>query len=118
MAESTTPQQPTEANLPEKPAPAQVNTTPHYNRYTLQPAQFQPLDAPKPEPFRPSKSFSVGKLILNCANFLFAIIVLGLSIGVLTVELYDIAVIIIAGVMVCRTTRRERPLLPYCRIYT
>lgn len=99
MAESTTPQQPTEANLPEKPAPAQVNNTPN-NRYTLHPAQFQPLDAPKPEPFRPSKSFSVGKLILGIANFVFAIIVLGLGIGALTVELYDLVIIIIADVMV------------------
>lgn len=116
MAESTTSQQPTEANYPEKPAPAQVNNAP-YNRYTLQPARFQPLDAPKAEPFRPSKSFSVGKLILGVANFIFAIIVLGLSIGVLTVELYDLVIIIIAAVMVS-TTRRKRLLLPYCCIHT
>lgn len=110
MAQSATSQQPSEATTPEKTAPAQLNTMPPHNRYTLQPAQFQPLDAPKPGPFRPSKMFSMGKLVLGTANFTFAIIVLGLSIGVLTVELYDIVVIITAGVMV----RSNYPLKNDC----
>lgn len=103
MAESTIPQQPHEANLPEKPVPTQVNNAmPHHhdNRYTLQPAHFQPLDAPKPEPFRSTKSFSVGKLILGCSNFVFAIIVLGLSIGIINLETYDAVLVIITGAMV------------------
>lgn len=88
--------------MPEKPAPAQVNNTSQHHR-SAQPAQFQPIDLPKPEPFRPSKPFSVGKVVLATFNFVFAAIVLGLSIGVLTIALYDIVVAIIAGVMVCNS---------------
>lgn len=62
--------------------------------------QFQPLDLPKVEPFRPSKPFSVGKLALACCNFVFALIVLGLSIGCLTVSLEEGIVLIVAGVLV------------------
>ncbi|KAJ4385624.1 hypothetical protein N0V93_010053 [Gnomoniopsis smithogilvyi] len=98
MAESATTHQPTEAaNMPEKPAPAQVNTARHHQ--SLQLAQFQPIDMPKPKPFRPSKPYSVSKVTLGTFNFVFAIIVLGLSIGILTIRLYDIVTILIAGVM-------------------
>ncbi|KAJ4424088.1 hypothetical protein N0V82_001335 [Gnomoniopsis sp. IMI 355080] len=99
MAVDPTSQPPSEANIPEKPAPAQVNNNTARNHQSMQPVQFQPMDVPKPEPFRPSKPYSVGKLTLSTFNFVFAVIVLGLSIGILIIQLYDIVLLIISGVM-------------------
>jgi hypothetical protein len=65
----------------EKAAPATHFSTP------AQPAQqqFQPVDLehlPGREPFRTTKPFAVGKLVLGSFNLVFAIIVLAVSIAV------------------------------------
>ncbi|CAN8101991.1 unnamed protein product [Discula destructiva] len=85
-----------EAHLPEKPAPAQLNSN---HGYTNQPQQFRAMELPKAEPFRPSKPFSVGKLTLACCNFVFALIVLGLSIGIITTGSFDLIGVIIAAAL-------------------
>lgn len=46
--------------------------------------QWQQWQPPKPEPFKPSKPFSVGKVALATANFVFAVITLGLSLALVT----------------------------------
>lgn len=109
MAIDSTTQPPTEANSPEKSAPGQVNNTAR-NHQSKQPAQFQPMDVPKPEPFRPSKPYSIGKITLSTCNFVFALIVLGLSIGILTIKTYDIVLMLIAAVMVRYKTHLPPPL--------
>ncbi|KUI54501.1 hypothetical protein VP1G_01902 [Cytospora mali] len=49
---------------------------------------FEPFDVSKTEPFKPSKTFGLAKLILGCFNLGFAIIAFGLSLG-LEISQYD-----------------------------
>ncbi|KAF3766812.1 hypothetical protein M406DRAFT_350271 [Cryphonectria parasitica EP155] len=74
------------ASIPEKPAPAQFSNMP--SSQTAQPAvrqsQFQPIELPPVEKFKPSRPFSLGKLVLGGFNLVFAVITLGLSVGVIT----------------------------------
>lgn len=69
----------TPANLPNKPAPARLSMSPHQ---TLPPQhqELQPVHHPwYGDEFRPSKTFSVVKLILRGINTILAIIVVGIS---------------------------------------
>lgn len=73
--------------LPEKPRAAQLGT-PHQHAtqstgFQGQP-QFQPLELPQTEHFRPSRPFTVGKVTLASFHLVFAIIALGLSLGLIS----------------------------------
>ncbi|ROV97988.1 hypothetical protein VMCG_07045 [Cytospora schulzeri] len=88
--------------LPEKPAAARFST-PAHAPYQLSQQQFQPLELPKVEPYKPSKPFAVAKLVLGGFNVVFAIIALGLSLGLVSSSYaFDafIIVIIIAATAV------------------
>lgn len=110
MADPTATQPTHEASMPETSAPTQFYTAQqqhHHHHQSAQPphSQPEPLDLLKAEPFRPSqfrpsKPFSVGKLTLASCNSVFAIAALGLSIGILTIALYDMIGVLIAGTMV------------------
>lgn len=76
------PDEPTGTSLPEKPAPVQSNMPPQAGQQQQQ--HLQPLELPQPEPFRPSRAFTLGKLTLASFNFVFAIITLGLAVGLVT----------------------------------
>lgn len=80
--EQPTAEQSTERQLPEKPSAVQFNMPQHQHQQQQQ--HFQPVELPKVEPFKPSKPFSVGKVTLASFNFVFAIITLGLSLGLIT----------------------------------
>lgn len=89
--------------LPEKPAAAQTANMPSQfinAQHTPQP-QLQPLNAPTRQPFRPSRTFSVGKLALQTFNFVCATIALGLSLALALdfsgVYYYNISTIIMAA---------------------
>lgn len=72
-------------NLPEKPVAARFGTPPAH-AMNQQPGQqqFQRVELPKVEPFMPSRPFSLAKLVLGAFNLVFAIIALGLSLGLVT----------------------------------
>lgn len=99
MADSTTQPAGIQATSPVKPAPALVNSA--HNPHPGQNQQFQPAQLNTGgDAFRPSRSFSLGKLTLACFNFVFAIIVLGLSVGNITVALFDGIMLILAASLV------------------
>lgn len=90
-------------NIPEKAAAAAQFGTPQQDaRPVAQQTQYHPLELPKIEKFKPSKPFSVGKLTLACFNLVFAIITLGLSLGIVSLAFsYDSSIgVIIAAVAV------------------
>lgn len=74
----------TQPGGPEKPAavrfssPAQPPNAQHGQQH------LQPIELPVPEPFKTSKPFAFAKLALGSFNLAFAIIALGLSLGVIT----------------------------------
>lgn len=98
-----------EQDLPEKPASVRhstgahaANQQPALQQYQ-QPQPFRPCDLPKPEPYKPSKPFSVAKLVLGCCNLVFAILCLALSLSLIA-QPYDFdgyIVEIIIAVTVC-----------------
>ncbi|KAI3391448.1 hypothetical protein diail_7337 [Diaporthe ilicicola] len=70
---------------PEKPTAARMSTPGHAaNHQQPAPQQFQPVELPKPEPFRTSKPFAVAKFALGSFNLVFAIVALGLTLGLVT----------------------------------
>lgn len=81
-----------EPTLPERPASARLTTaaqaTSQQTGQQQRPPmpQFQPCEITGVQPFRPSKPFSVAKLVLGCFNLVFAIIALGLSLGLVTMS--------------------------------
>lgn len=66
--------------LPEKPRASQPT-----GGYQSQP-QFQPLELPQPERFKPSKVFTVGKVALASFSLVFAIAALGLSLSLILLD--------------------------------
>ncbi|POS80242.1 hypothetical protein DHEL01_v201367 [Diaporthe helianthi] len=67
--------------VPEKPAVARFSTPAQPAQQQFQPLENLPTGA---APFKPTKPFSVAKLVLGSFNLVFAIIALGLSLGLIT----------------------------------
>lgn len=112
--EQPTAEQPVERQLPEKPSAVQFHMPQQNSSQPVgQQPQYQPLELPKVEPFKPSKPFSVGKVTLASFNFVFAIITLGLSLGFVSLAWsFDSFIgVIIAAVAVSP----ECPLMKKCR---
>lgn len=88
----------TQPSGPEKPAAARFSTPPHPANGQHPQQQFQSLELPKVEPFRTSKPFAVAKFVLGSFNLAFAIIALGLGLGIVTAS-YSLDSFI--GVIIC-----------------
>lgn len=97
-------------SLPEKPVTARFITPAHATNQQPGQQQFYPVDMPKLEPFVPSKPFSVAKLVLGGFNLVFAIIALGVSLGVVTAGFsFDSFIVVI---IIAVTVRLPQPRLP------
>lgn len=96
----------TQPSGPEKPAGARFSTPaqPANGQHPQQ--HFQPLELPQAEPFKTSKPFAMAKFVLGSFNLAFAIIALGLSIGVVTTA-YSWSSFI--GVIICLSLVRGAP---------
>lgn len=97
----------TQRGEPEKPATARLSSPaqPANGQPTQQ--HFQPIDAlPRAEPFKSTKPFAVGKLVLGSFNLVFAIVALGLSLG-LAMPTYEMSSFI--GVIMCACLVRNPP---------
>lgn len=90
----------------EKPAAARFSTPaqPVNGQHPQQ--HFQPLELPQAEPFKTSKPFAVAKFVLGSFNLAFAIIALGLSIGVVTTA-YSWSSFV--GIIICLSLVRGGP---------
>ena len=96
----------TQPGGPEKPAAARFSTPAQpVNGHPAQ-QQFQPIELPRAEPFKTSKPFAVAKLVLGSFNLVFAIIALGLSLGVVTTSFSLDSFI---GVIICLSLVRPPP---------
>lgn len=85
-----------EQTLPEKSVAARFSTMAHDTHQQPGQQHFQPLGLPKVEPFAPSKPFSVAKLVLGGFNLVFAIIALGLSLGLVSTSFtFDTFIVVI-----------------------
>lgn len=91
---------------PEKPAAARFSTPaqPVNGQYAQQQQQFQPIDLPRAEPFKTSKPFALAKFVLGSFNLAFAIIALGLTLGVVTTSFSMDSFI---GVIICLSLVRD-----------
>ncbi|KAG6355645.1 hypothetical protein INS49_003607 [Diaporthe citri] len=89
----------TQPGGPEKPAAARFSTPaqPVNGQYAQQ-QQPQPIELPRAEPFKTSKPFAVAKFVLGSFNLAFAIIALGLTLGVVTTSFSMDSFI---GVIIC-----------------
>lgn len=97
----------TQRGEPEKPAAARLSSPaqPANGQPTQQ--HFQPIDViPKAEPFKPAKPFAVAKLVLGSFNLVFAIVALGLSLG-LVMPTYAMSSFV--GVIICACLVRPPP---------
>lgn len=74
----------TQPGGPEKPAAVRFSSPAQHAGSQHAQQHLQPIELPRPEPFRTSKPFAVAKLALGSFNLTFAIIALGLSLGVIT----------------------------------
>lgn len=88
----------TQPSGPEKPAAARLSSAPQPANGQHAQQNLQPLEIPKPEPFRISKPFAVSKLVLGSFNLVFAIIALGLTLGLVSTS-YNMTSFI--GVVIC-----------------
>ncbi|KAK2614665.1 hypothetical protein N8I77_001471 [Diaporthe amygdali] len=88
----------TQPSGPEKPAAARFSTPNEAVNNQPAPQQFQPMELPKPEPFKTSKPFAVAKLVLGSFNLVFAVVALGLTLGLVTTS-YSLDSFI--GVIIC-----------------
>lgn len=88
----------TQPSGPEKPAAARLSSPPQPANGQHAQQNMQPLEIPKPEPFRISKPFAVSKFVLGSFNLVFAIIALGLTLGLLSTS-YNMTSFI--GVVIC-----------------
>lgn len=100
--------------LPEKPVAARFSTPVHATYQQPGQQQFQPLEIPKTEPFTPSKPFSVAKLVLGGFNLAFAIIALGLSLGLVSTsfsfDTFIVVIIMAVTVRLPQTNHQKRSL--------
>lgn len=90
----------------EKPAAARFSSPPQHanGQHAQQHLQhLQPVGLPTPEPFRNSKPFAVSKLVLGSLNLAFAIIALGLTLGLVSTA-YRLSSFI--GVVICMSLVR------------
>lgn len=90
---------------PEKPAAARFSTPAQpANGQHAQQQQPQPIDLPRAEPFKTSKPFAVAKFVLGSFNLAFAIIALGLTLGIVTSSFSMDSFI---GVIICLSLVRD-----------
>lgn len=99
----------TQPSGPEKPGAARLSSPPQpangqHAQQNLQ--NLGPLEIPQPEPFRTSKPFAVSKFVLGSFNLAFAIIALGLTLGLISTS-YNLTSFI--GVVICMALVRTSP---------